>query len=99
MRRVTFILIGILSVAVAAWGGDPWKQKAYKDWDDNDLKRILFDSPWAKKVSITLSSGMPSVQGGPRHRRRLRAQGPMEWPGAGPREVAPHNRSIRVQAN
>jgi hypothetical protein len=65
MRRINFSVALVLAVALAAWAGDPWKQKAYKDWDDNDLRRILFDSPWAKKVSITLSGGMPSVQGGP----------------------------------
>lgn len=37
---VTFLLIA----------GDPWKDKAIRDWTRDDVRQILSDSPWAKTV-------------------------------------------------
>ncbi|MCX7604178.1 MAG: hypothetical protein N2036_08890 [Bryobacteraceae bacterium] len=44
---------------------DPWT-KPPGEWTEKDIQRILTDSPWAKQVSITLSSGMPMGGGGGR---------------------------------
>lgn len=40
-------------LAASAWARDPWKGKSYKNWDQNDLRKILFDSPWSKRVVRT----------------------------------------------
>lgn len=37
---------------------DPWT-KPPAEWSEKDVQKVLFDSPWSKSVSITLSSGMP----------------------------------------
>lgn len=42
-----------LLLAASAWARDPWKGKSYKDWDANDLRKILFDSPWSKRITLT----------------------------------------------
>ena len=49
----TFVA-GLLAVLTAsAWARDPWKDKSYKSWDAGDVRKILFDSPWSKRVSRT----------------------------------------------
>ena len=51
-RKLVFALAGLFCFAVAARAGDPWKQKTDKQWDDVDLRQIMTDSPWARKVKI-----------------------------------------------
>ncbi|HEU5337309.1 MAG TPA: hypothetical protein VFU27_15160 [Terriglobales bacterium] len=48
-----FVLVLTVLLAASAWARDPWKAKSYKDWDGNDLRKILFDSPWSKRVART----------------------------------------------
>jgi hypothetical protein len=46
MRKHFGIFIALLCV-LATWAGDePWKTKAYQQWDDKDVTQILQDSPW-----------------------------------------------------
>lgn len=52
MRKFLFVIATLLLGGITAWAGDPWKQKASKDWDDDDLRRIPYNSPWAKEVQI-----------------------------------------------
>ena len=40
-------------LSASAWGRDPWKDKNYKNWDANDVRKLLYDSPWSKRVSRT----------------------------------------------
>lgn len=51
-KRVILVLAVVLVTASLFAAGDPWKDKPYKQWDANDLRKILFDSPWAKQVSV-----------------------------------------------
>jgi hypothetical protein len=44
---VALVLAGML------WGGsDPWKTKPPAQWDANDLRKVMNDSPWAKQIEI-----------------------------------------------
>jgi hypothetical protein len=52
LKRVILVLAVAMVAASLFAGGDPWKDKPYKQWDANDIKKILFDSPWAKQVSV-----------------------------------------------
>jgi len=45
MRRIFLIGFTILA-SNAVWAGGPWTEKSYKDWDRNDVRKVLFDSPW-----------------------------------------------------
>jgi hypothetical protein len=48
------IWLALLALAfVAAAGGDPWKSKPYQQWDNKDIRRVLFDSPWARMVRVS----------------------------------------------
>lgn len=53
-ERIKGIIVGIavLSLAHAAWAGDPWKSKSYEQWDEKDLHKIMFDSPWSQVVTV-----------------------------------------------
>lgn len=64
MRRITFVFIGLLSIALAAWADDPWKQKSDQEWDEGDLRRIMNDSLLGKNVIIS-SASAPTQPGGP----------------------------------
>ncbi len=47
------ILGGTLLVLLGSsvvWAGDPWKEKPYTEWTQEEIVKILLDSPWAKKL-------------------------------------------------
>lgn len=48
MRKYVFAGVGILLLALMARAGDPWKDKPFQQWTDNDIALILQTSPWAK---------------------------------------------------
>lgn len=50
--RKTLLLVVVSLFAIALWASDPWKDKSYKDWDEKDVRKIMNDSPWAKKIEI-----------------------------------------------
>jgi hypothetical protein len=50
---VGVVVFCILASVVTAWsGGDPWKTKPFETWDQNDVRQILNDSPWAKLARV-----------------------------------------------
>ncbi len=66
MRRCCAVTIPLL-LAINLWAGDPWKQKSYKLWNENDVRRILNESPWAKRIEVeggrAKQAGMESPEG------------------------------------
>jgi len=50
-RTLVAALLAVLTAS--AWARDPWKDKPYKSWDTGDLRKILFDSPWSRRVTRT----------------------------------------------
>lgn len=67
MRRGCVVAVAFL-LATDLWAGDPWKQKSYKDWNQNDVPKILNDSPWAKRIEVegrqTKHAGMEATEEG-----------------------------------
>ena len=68
-----FLVAATVLLAVNAWADDPW-QKPYKQWDAQDVRKILNDSPWSKPVAIEREekkrgleapAGAPTVAGAP----------------------------------
>lgn len=51
MRRCSVVALALL-LAIDLWAGDPWKQKPYKFWNENDVRKILNESPWAKRIEV-----------------------------------------------
>lgn len=52
VRRTLALAVAML-LSASAWGRDPWKDKNFNNWDANDVRKILYDSPWSKRVSRT----------------------------------------------
>ena len=51
MRRSCVLAVALL-LAIDLWAGDPWKEKSYKVWNQNDVRKILNESPWAKRIEV-----------------------------------------------
>ena len=51
MRRRCVVAV-VLFLAMDLWAGDPWRQKSYKVWNQNDVHKILNESPWAKRIEV-----------------------------------------------
>jgi hypothetical protein len=65
MNRIILLCLGALIVATTALAEDFWVKKEYMQWSDEEVKKILTDSPWAK--DITVSAPMAALgRGGPR---------------------------------
>jgi hypothetical protein len=72
MRKAILVSLGALAAAMlAVAGGDAWKVKPYQQWDNNDVRKILSDSPWAKVVyvdnpggNLEAPSGLPEGSSG-----------------------------------
>jgi hypothetical protein len=67
MRRSCVVAVALF-LAIDLWAGDPWKQKSYKVWNQNDVRKILNESPWAKRIEMeagpTKRAGMESPENG-----------------------------------
>ncbi|HUK29615.1 MAG TPA: hypothetical protein VLV89_00785 [Candidatus Acidoferrum sp.] len=62
MRRYiagTLLVLGI--VASTAWGDDFWVKKSWKEWTKSDCKKLLEDSPWAKRFTVENTSTVGSM--------------------------------------
>src|SRR5947207_1065853 len=53
MHRIVFICLAGLLVAGAALGEDFWGKKEFMQWTDEEVKKVMTNSPWAKDVTIT----------------------------------------------
>jgi hypothetical protein len=51
MRRSCFVAVALF-LAIDLWAGDPWRQKSNKVWNENDVRKILNESPWAKRIEV-----------------------------------------------
>lgn len=51
--RPALALLALLAVVATAWAAsDPWKDKDYTSWTQQDVDRILYESPWVKMVEV-----------------------------------------------
>jgi hypothetical protein len=67
MRRRCVVAV-VLFLAINLWAGDPWKQKSSTVWDQNEVRKILNESPWAKRIEVeggwTKHSSMETLEEG-----------------------------------
>lgn len=54
-KKALWISIACLACSVAAWAGDVWKDKTYKEWNEAEVNKILSDSPWARPLVVVAS--------------------------------------------
>lgn len=51
-RVVVFFGLALASVVALAFSSEPWKEKDYKAWSNDDVQKILYESPWVKMVEV-----------------------------------------------
>jgi hypothetical protein len=52
-RRPILAFLAVLAIVATVWAAaDPWKDKEYKSWTQQDVERILYESPWVKMVEV-----------------------------------------------
>lgn len=65
MKRLFLPIVAILAFALCvAFAGDFWKSKKFATWSDEETKKVIEDSPWARKVPIKYTSTAPKGGGG-----------------------------------
>lgn len=52
--------------ALCMWAADFWTTKPFTEWNEKEIQKVLTDSPWTGKVTISggLSAGAPDIGGG-----------------------------------
>lgn len=59
--RKAALLFGVFAVAALVYAtNEPWKTKPYQQWNANDVKQVLWNSPWVKDISVP--AGWPAPQ-------------------------------------
>ncbi len=56
MKHISSVVLFCLAGAIMLLAADTWRKKAYAAWDEQDVLKILNDSPWAREVSILLGA-------------------------------------------
>jgi hypothetical protein len=68
MKRWFLPIIVVLTLGLCiAFAGDFWKSKKYSTWSDEETKKMLEDSPWARQAPVKyIFTGGPGMGGGGR---------------------------------
>lgn len=57
-----FILLSFGAGVLCA--ADFWVKKKYSEWNQQEVRKMLFDSPWARPVEVTTGEMRPTTGGG-----------------------------------
>ncbi len=52
--RIAALVVGF-GLAGAAFAGDVWKDKPYTQWQEEDVRKIMTESPWVKATNVSAS--------------------------------------------
>jgi hypothetical protein len=52
-RMGALFALALASIAALAFSSEPWKDKEYKSWTQDEVQKILYESPWVKMVEVT----------------------------------------------
>ena len=77
-KQFVGILCAGAACAVVLLAAEPWKNKDYTQWSDDEINKVLTDSPWAKEMTVgPQRSGMGQRPGG------MGRRGGFGYPGGG----------------
>jgi hypothetical protein len=85
-RPLALTIVSLAVCAVSLNAADFWNAKAFTDWNDKETQKMLNDSPWAKKVSVSMDGPSAPSVGGPVARG---GRGGSGAPAAGEESVTP----------
>src|SRR5215831_6719313 len=57
MHRTAFLGLAGLLIAGIALGEDFWVKKEYTQWTEEEIKKVMTNSPWAKDVTVSAPPG------------------------------------------
>ncbi len=63
MKQIIFFCLAGLVVATVALAEDFWVTKEYMQWSDEEVKKILNNSPWAKDLVVSAPLAMVGGRG------------------------------------
>src|SRR5689334_16731678 len=49
---------------LCVWAADFWTAKPFTEWNEKEVQKVLTDSPWVGKVSMSGGGPPPAVPGG-----------------------------------
>ena len=53
MHKTVFLTVAGLFIAGITLGEDFWIKKEYMQWSDDEVKKLMTNSPWAKDITIS----------------------------------------------
>ena len=56
--RTAVVVAGLLAAGTLLQAEDFWEKKKYAEWTDKEVRQMLTNSPWARRVEIPLGSAM-----------------------------------------
>ncbi len=80
MRKNLGFLCLLALGGLAVYAADFWKDKAYTQWSDDEVNKMLSDSPWAQNTKTTMEGQQPMGQRGMGRRGGMGGGG---WGGMG----------------
>ena len=69
MRRVLACLALVAAAGLVLQAEDFWEKKKFAEWSDKEVRQMITNSPWARRVDVALG-GMGEGAGGGRGGRR-----------------------------
>ncbi len=84
MKTICRVLFAVCVTGAAVWGANFWEKTEFTHWSGKEVKKMLTNSPWAKRVTITLGAPMAAgLAGGGGGGRRGGGGGGGGIPGGG----------------
>ncbi len=53
--RVALGICALVLLCGVVQAQDPWKDKPYTEWNEEEVAKVMNDSPWSRQVSVTAS--------------------------------------------
>lgn len=75
MRKATILSIFFILAGLAFASNDVWKTKPYQQWDSNDVREVLTNSPWVKKTTVMASWAKGGAMPPPGQGQQTQGQG------------------------
>ena len=58
MSKILLRSIAIASLSAAAlWAANFWESKSYTEWSPKEVEKLMTNSPWSQKVSVSMGGG------------------------------------------